>query len=59
MARTNVPVPSLSAQPTHTDQNDCPHRQGPACPICAVTDELIRIFNRPTLTEQLLKFLAR
>ena len=59
MADTTVPAPALSSQPTNNDSNVCPHRQGPACPLCAVTDELIRIFNRPSLTTRLLKHLAR
>lgn len=54
MAEKNVTPIRLSSQPTHTNENDCPHQQGPACPICAVTDELIRIVNRPSLITRLL-----
>jgi len=38
-------VSRLPARPS--DNEDCPHCQGPACPVCRATDELLRIVNEP------------
>ena len=45
--------------PPTQPETTCPHGYPPDCTICAAIEELDRIFNRPTFTEQILKFLAR
>ena len=59
MTARECTVRTVPAQPTTQTQAFCPHNYGPACPICAVTDELLRTLDRPTFAKVILNYLER